>query len=667
MPVYTPSEAPSARQLEPRLDRAALLLMLARPARKGAVCVVCYQHPCRCAEPAATFHTMLLDNVLHRMQVTPRRASRERGLRVSQFIGEPAGRFTARLALHAARPTWNGTTDAIPFESIHTRWVSLSDCRFEFGPNWQFQGFAAGQTLPMLVDSEVLLYLNATGTLRGLSGKGAGLTGVFALNGRLTSGGSFYGSVACRIPDPGSVVLRDREIPALEGGRQPEQDITYLVVRAIGASVPNLPPVDGHIVMAGEADLRAVDYAFASAGHAGLRAAMILGEPLGKLAAEITASIETRGSLDAPADFSGRYDYRFLDLDGNTIATLGARTLDGRVFDYRLPGGSGLNTMAYAGSGPVTSATGHLVGARGHFSVLGMGSMEPGAFAETAVINLIDPEGRLRLPMREGHRPGATPSALDRFLPMVGKLDENVERHRQWRWSFRKCAEVISTAVAKRYNELRNVGEFEGIEVDPNVLRTQFEAKIPPFNHEVFERYGGPARGQFRFYDQDTLQETGSNVLYSYWNPATFRFGTRYVKFITGSFQGYFRPDQIPDFSTHQFDPIVNSYREDVGVVSYILVFQNKPAGMFQERTSFAYKMPGAHEVMWLVKDLMIDGQPAPPDIFMTSHEWKDYVGNRARYLMAGMFWKIDFERATIALANNMFWRALYEEEPAHA
>jgi hypothetical protein len=611
-------------------------------------------------------HNTLLESVLHRMQVMPRRATRDRGLRVSQFIGEPAGRFTARLALHAARPAWNAATDAIPFETIHTRWVSLSDCHFDFGPHWQFQGFATGQTLPMLVDSETVLHLNATGTLRGVSGKATGLSGVFAVNGRLTSGGNFHGSIACRIPDPGSVVLRDREIPALEGGRLPDEDITYLVVRATGSSVPAGPAADGRIVMAGEADLRAVDYAFATAGHAGLRAAMILGEPLGKLSAEITASIDTRGSLNAPADFGGRYDYRFLDLDGNTIATLGARTLDGRTFDHPLPGSSALQTMSYAASGPITSASGHLVGARGDFSVLGMGSMEPGAFAETAVINLLDREGRYRLPVHESHRPGSTPTGLDRFLRMVGKLDENAERHREWRWSFHKCADVIAEAVAKRYNDLRTVGEFPGIEVDPNVLRTQFQAKIPPFNHEVFERYGGPARGQFRFYDQDTLQETGNNVLYSYWNPATFRFGTRYVKFITGSFQGYFRPDQIPDFATHQFDPIVNSYREDVGVVSYILVFQGKPPGVFQERTSFAYKMPGPHEVMWLVKDLVIDGQQAPPDVFMTSHEWKDYVGDKARYLMVGMFWKIDFERATIALANNMFWRALYQEEPAH-
>jgi hypothetical protein len=82
-----------------------------------------------------------------------------------------------------------------------------------------------------------------------------------------------------------------------------------------------------------------------------------------------------------------------------------------------------------------------------------------------------------------------------------------------------------------------------------------------------------------------------------------------------------------------------------------------------QERTSFAYKLPGPHEVMWIVKDLMDEGKPADPNIFMTSHEWKDHAGGRNRYLMVGMFWRIDFESGTVELAGDLLWRALYIEE----
>lgn len=647
-------EIPAPRHLEAQLDRAALLLLYAQPERK----------PYACPTPAAPT-SLELRNSLRRMEATPRRPSRAYGLRVAQFTGERAGNFSALGTLHSSKPAWKSHENAIPFDGQHSWWVSLSECRFELGAHWTFSGCAMGQTYPLLQDGRTVTMLDAVGTLSGVSERARGLEGVFSMNGRLTADGGFEGTICCRIPDPTGVLLRDREVPALEAQRDPDPETTLLVVRASGWSNAAAQQPSGDVHLAGTAEIRAAEYTFTPNAHPGLRASVLLGPPLGKLDVDLAANLSARGQAGNPAEFSAQYDYRFLDEDGDEVASLRARALDGRMFDFAMAGASQIRTIAYAGTGPVVSGSGHLIGARGQFSVLGTRSAGPPAFVDTSVISLLDPGGRLRVSGCEGHSVDASaPSPLQRFLPMVAKLDEYSDKHREWRWAFRKRSEIIANTIAAKYNELRNVAaDFEGIPMDAALLRTSLEAKIAPFNPTVFERYGGPARGQFRFYSHASRQETGGNVLYSYWNPATFRFGARYCKFITGSFQRYIRPDQVPDFSTHQFDPIVNSYRDDLGVVSYILVYQNKAPGLYQERTSIAYKMPGPHEVLWFVKDLFVDGKPAPPDIFMSSHEWKEVQGTRTRYLLVGMFWRIDFDRGSIELADDMFWRALYEEE----
>lgn len=639
------------RALEPQLGQAAVLVVYARPEQGAAAAARESDRACS-PGPATDPNAFAVRCELRRMEAMLPPVTRAAGVRVKQFVGEPAGRFSSLGALYSSKPAWEieAGTRAIPFDTQHTWWVSFTRCLFEFGPHWTFEGSAAGETYPVLANGQTVLLADAAGTLTGVSEKAGGLCGVFSMNGRLTADGEFHGTICCRIPDPGGVILRDREISVIEAQRDPNPQTTLLVLRGSGVK--------------GTAEIRGAEYLFTTHGHPGFRAASNLGPSLGALDAEVMSDFSTCGTVGSPAEFSANYAYRFLDRSGEEVASLGARALDGRMFDFRMPGASHLRAITYAGTGPVVSGTGYLAGARGQFSVLGSRSVAPAAFVETALINLYDPQGRLRESGRHRHpEDAAAPSPLRQYLPMVGRLDELAEQHRQWRWSMRGVSDVAAKTIAARYAELSRVGSFEGIALDPAFMKSQFEANIAPFNPVVFERYTGAARGEFAFYSQATRQQTGGNVLYSYWNPSTYRFGARYCKFITGSFQRYFRPDEVPDFSTHQVDPIVNSYRDDVGVISYIMVYQGKAPGLYQERTSFAYKMPGPHEVLWLVKDLIVDGKPAPPDIFMSSHEWKEVTATQTRYLMVGMFWKIDFVCKTIDLGDDMFWKTVYVED----
>ena len=656
--------------LEAQVGRAAVLLTWAQPeqaSRQGRRDSGSWN-----AAPHSSSGVFELRCSLSRMQAVPGTPDRATGVRATQFFGEPAGIFTARLSLHATKPAWKNEGGAIPFDSGRPQWVALSDCRIEFGTHWVFHGFAMGQTWPLLEGGNVLLEIDAMGTLAGGREREGGLTGMLSVCGHLSTAGHFAGTVCCYLPDPHGAILREREIPALEARRDPGTGNTSFLIRATGP-VDCVSGSDGSIRTTGVADIRAVDCDFTSRGYPGLRAATALGPSLGQVSIDITQRPDagvpgtvTPGRIDAPSEFTASYDFLFRDERGAEVASLSARVLDGRM--YALPSGkaSSLRTAVTAGTGPVIKGGGHLAGARGLFSVLGTRSDSPSFLAENALVNLMDPEGRYRLHGAPRHPSYDHQSPLQRYLPMVDKSDEYAEKHRQWRWMVRQNSALVAQTIAAKYRELLHVGDFEAIPLDPAFMKQQFEAPIAPFNPVVFERYAGPAKGDFRFYSHATRQQTGGNVLYSYWNPATFRFGARYCKFITGSFQHYIRPSEVPDFSAHQFDPIVNSYRDDVGVVSYILVYQGKAPGLYQERTSFAYKMPGEHEVLWFVKDLVVDGKPAPPDVFMSSHEWKDTSTGQARYPMVGMFWRFDFDRGVVELADDMFWRALYIEEPAY-
>jgi hypothetical protein len=283
------------------------------------------------------------------------------------------------------------------------------------------------------------------------------------------------------------------------------------------------------------------------------------------------------------------------------------------------------------------------------------------------VARISDPEGRFRTAVVSkkmslpGSPPEPEPPARSYYKRLVKKLDEHTEDYKRWRAGFRKCAGVLSKAIAAKYAELLNVGDFPGLEIDADKLKEIFEGEIKPFDPDTFNRYGGPAKGTFKFYDFKTHQETGGSVLYSYWDYKVLTSGERYYKQISGSDLGYFEPDKTPDLNEKKVDIITNSYRHDVGMCSFVDIYQHGR----QLRTSFAYRLPHQHEVLWLVKDLYKDGKDIQDNIFMTSHEWKGTWGGKTAYFMVGIFFNIDLETCSIELDGNQFWRAFYEEEPS--
>jgi hypothetical protein len=250
------------------------------------------------------------------------------------------------------------------------------------------------------------------------------------------------------------------------------------------------------------------------------------------------------------------------------------------------------------------------------------------------------------------------------FEPLLEQANKQVPKYIEWRRQFRTHADAVARFVADWYERHLQVGEFPGLHIDAPTLSRIFQAPAPPpFNPEIFNRYGGPAKGDFRQYDLRSKRELEDEraTLYSIWWPENVLSADgRVMKQITGSFHQYFSPAHLPPLRNGLVDITLNSYREDVGVTSWVEIFQK----VRQQRTSIAYIFPPPHphEILWLVKDSTLMGKPVNNNVWMFSHEWKGLHNGVTAYFMVGFFADVDFDTGEIKLSGNRFWRALYEE-----
>lgn len=265
-----------------------------------------------------------------------------------------------------------------------------------------------------------------------------------------------------------------------------------------------------------------------------------------------------------------------------------------------------------------------------------------------------------RLHLDLGGPPAGLPAG-DPFAELLRGAEGNMARYKEWRELLRRCAGPVAASIAREYEARLGVGEFPGLSIDPERLRAALEAPVAPFDAETFDRYAGSARGVFRTYDLSGARELGTFTLLSVWDPENFRQPDgRIGKRITGSFGSYVDPRALPPLESGTVDPILNSWHPEVGVASWVEVYQ----GVRMTRAAVAYKLPHPHEILWFVKDLALNGEPVHNNVFMASHEWKGTAGGKTQYYMVGLFFEIDAASCTARLSGDTFWRALYDEEP---
>ena len=419
------AEMRPSRQVQPLLDRWAFLHFHSAPAKGGREPCGCGSKPCACLGAAKS--GIKLNQVLHRLESTPDPISRWSGIKIAQHVGEEAGAFRARCVLLSARSAWPPSNsehepEVIDFDQLQRRWLAIEDCVFDFGYGWEFRGLASGEICPVHFQGRNRLMAFAAGSLRGASGKAAGLHGSFTLNGQFAGSRGFIGSISCSIHDPQSVILKDREIPEMRCMADPFPEQSYLVLRAVKSSRRHsefASEAGDRIRIRAEAELKAADFHSIADGSAGLRSSVAYGRPIGSLDMETVLPVDPKSEGEA----SGRYEFKFTDGEGAGLGSLTAELTSGCAFPVRFSGGELQFAAGMCGAGLICAGTGHFAGAQGVLSTHSVLTLSPHAISDVHVLGLIDPGGKMRAGVPEylGGRQAAIPRLQTDVAPVEAR------------------------------------------------------------------------------------------------------------------------------------------------------------------------------------------------------------------------------------------------------
>ncbi len=620
----------------------------------------------------------------------------ERLLRVESTTRMPGanGPLAVRNSLHdrlgSFRHRWMFAPDpfearpgvvppATDFDPSRTqRFVMLDGiCRLGDGDDG-FRGFGTGKTLPMVLDGKPHTLAAAVGTV--LEGFGAlsGVQGTYVYCGTLSPERGFMGSLVCRFMDPQRKVrnrgtLREprstTSFPAdwslfLFHGRKPKgsRDTAYLF--------DDQGAVRGLRV---KQELRLIQVQSGLNHRRRISTRAAVGAAVGTIRSKIQFNLFDPGAPGtdlAPIPFGAHNTFEVVDAAGNSVGSFDADGPEGRTFRMTLPGAPGQAALRFGGFGPLRNGRGIFHGLKGVFTDNSAVGIAPHATSTLYALWVWDPEGRYREGLGGAASPESGPAAApaapgrrtrsDPFTPLLDRKRQMHGDYLLWRRGFRRCAEPFADAMAEAFNERLEVGEFPGLRIDRSRLRRAFRKPVGAFDPKTFNRYRGTAKGTFRTYAHTGAEVGPTSVLYSVWDPATETAGRFRYKRITGSFASYVPTRPAPDPSRGDVDLLVNSYHPELGVTSWVSIHQHRR----QERTSFAYRLPHDDEVLWLVRDVSFDGKRIETDVFMASHEWKGLHRGRVSYFMVGIFFAVDFDKCSIQLSGDTWWRALYVEEP---
>jgi hypothetical protein len=650
--------------LQQQIDRAATFHLLVSP-RGGRVS--CLRQNGRAVGLEGTQAT-------YRLGLTLDMPSRI-GVTGANVVGEQVGELGLRwLVVDRDFVAAPGRDPApIPLDREQSQRFVMSEGTLRFGSGDAFRSFGTGRTYPMSDDrGRPVLAVAAIGEL--LEGAGAfrNRSGNYTLIGELTAEGAFTGHVMVRVLDF-EETLRDDAIPPAVPAGPPEEGVTYLTwIAQKGTDQENYFSISPSGQPRGlniPVHLKRVWTDFsADASFRGTRLATgeIIGLEIG-FGREARPRAPGMGTPQTPFQFEGVSRYSFYGPDGRTVGTITANVLEGRSIGVRLPGAPDQPALRFGYFGPIVCGTGCFSDLRGVlYGTAGSVFAPPPAphvISNLYVARLFDSAGRWKSARPStagaaGRSGRPRPSPDPAYEPLLELNDRLTPLYARWRSQMRACADRFATLIADAFNVRRRVGEFAARAIDVEALcRILEDGDLGPFDQPTFDRYAGRAAGTFRTYRLDSLEEVRADPIVSYWDPANFtRADGRIYKQIRGSSKSY-APGELPALSDTAVDLDLNSWRADVGVTNVDRYDHRR-----RFRTSIAYKLPGACENIWFVKDLGLDGRETNGTTFLISHEWKETGEGGVFYPLVALYFDIDFDRGRIAVHGETFWRLRYRE-----
>lgn len=638
-------------QVEQWLDEATILNLYALPKYTA----------CKGIRDAQGFVVgFMMEAILHRFDVDP---SQEGVLKATE-IGEPVATLSQRCLLmpdgHYALPGRQPPPTRLD-RNQSQRFVILKSEITVRDSRHGIAMFGTGRTYPTpVVNGRTELQLAAIAEVIDGQGQFRETVGTCTFCGVLNEGMQYLGSVLIRCVTLGrcAIIPEANSRKPARSVKDIEPGVTYLVYRGQKPTPDSRTEytfdASGEVEgLALQQELRSLRLNVKLNGR--ITAGFLPGKSIGRMTANVLFNILDPGAPGtslSPIPFKSINRFFFSSLDGTSNGNFEVTGGEGRTFNFTFPQAPQQRGLRFAAFGPISNGAGIFSNSAGLMIDNSVVGVAPHATSTLYVVRLRKAKitsARLHT-IEDGH-----------YETLVSNVRDSAKTHLAWRNGFQAFSDRFSEALAASFNVHRDVGEFSTISLDAGSVRDAFNNRIQTsFDTATFDKFDGPAKALFRTYSIASGRELGSSTLFSYWLRSK-QENSWQVQRITGSSFRYYDPRELPDLTEGRVDLLVNTYREDVGIVGWVSHYQ----GGRQESSNIAYEIQsqGVHQVLWISKIMSKKGVRVDDNVFRVSLEWKGTHEDRVCYFMVAMFFDIDLDQGGFAPHGDTFWKARYEEE----
>ena len=243
---------------------------------------------------------------------------------------------------------------------------------------------------------------------------------------------------------------------------------------------------------------------------------------------------------------------------------------------------------------------------------------------------------------------------------LVKRLLSQEKTLKQWRHQFKTCCKKLSASIAKTFNKHRRVGEFEAVEIDAVQLEQAFAQGVQKnFDISDFDRFVGRWTAIFRGYDLQSEKEVFGIPHHTVWGKTT-QPQDIHVQRVAGSAADHFDPHRLTDLSSGIVDIVIDLYRDDIGITSWMSRHQQQRA----EVPLIGYKLNDEH-FLWISQDWTEELKPVKENEFGIALEWRGRGKDEGHYFLVAFTFQIDFKNCT-ASSSAPVAKGFYSKAGAH-
>lgn len=248
---------------------------------------------------------------------------------------------------------------------------------------------------------------------------------------------------------------------------------------------------------------------------------------------------------------------------------------------------------------------------------------------------------------------------MGRFRGVAARHEKQVDRLKQLRADFERCASGLAGDVADMFNKYREEGEkgWEAVELDAAKVEEAFKAGLSrPFSSKGLETFPGRWKGDNRRYHFASGEEMESSTWFMTWEPGA-ESGDEYVQRVIGSQTQHYDSETMPREGEGQVDLALNVYRKDIGITGWL----STEIEARQELALIAYQF-GDDTFLWIGQVLDPDLNPVMAgNVFWMFLEWIVPKGKKPAYYMYGLMFEIDFDGCGATPFGDSFRKARFD------